>query len=145
MPDQVLNLWKENLATVHGAIWNDPGIVLILADNALSTISPRIGELQRLRTFDLGHNQLTELPVELGNLTGIRDFLYLHDNRLKSLPQSLAGLHMLRYLNISESRFSAFPEAVCHMLGWLSCSPPITNCPICPVQSPGCRDCANSI
>jgi len=63
MPDQVLNLWKENLATVPGAIWNDPGItVLILADNALSTISPPIGELQRLRTFDLGHNQLTELP-----------------------------------------------------------------------------------
>ena len=58
--------------------------MLILADNALRAIPSRIGELQDLRTLDLGHNQLAELPVELGNLTEINDFLYLHDNRLES-------------------------------------------------------------
>ena len=118
MSDQVVNLWKQNLGVVPGEIWDDPEItVLILADNALNAISPRIGELQRLRTLDLGHNQLTGLPLELGNLTGLRDFLYLHDNQLEFLPLSLGSLHELRYLNISANRFSQFPEPVCHMVG----------------------------
>jgi hypothetical protein len=116
MPDHVLNLWKKALDAVPDDIWNDLGItVLILADNALSSLSSRIGELQHLRTLDLGHNQLAELPVELGNLTKIKDFLYLHDNRLDSLPRSLERLQELRYLNISHNRFSAFPEPICHM------------------------------
>ena len=68
-----------------------------------------------LRTLDLGHNRLTELPAELGNLTEINDFLYLHDNRLESLPRSLERLKMLKYLNISHNRLSAFPEPICHM------------------------------
>jgi Leucine-rich repeat (LRR) protein len=58
---------------------------------------------------------LIDLPDELGNLVDLRDFLYLHDNRLDSLPQPLAGLRKLRYLNISENRFSTFPDSVCHM------------------------------
>jgi Leucine-rich repeat (LRR) protein len=78
--DHVLNLWKKNLGTLPDEIWNDATIsVLILADNALQTISSRIGELQLLRTLDLGHNRLADLPDELGNLIELRDFLYLHD------------------------------------------------------------------
>jgi Leucine-rich repeat (LRR) protein len=116
MPDRVLNLWRQNLGAVPDEIWNDPEItVLILADNDLRAISSRIGELQHLRTLDLGHNQLVELPVELGNLTAITDFLYLHDNQLESLPRTLERLQELRYLNISNNRFLEFPEQICQM------------------------------
>jgi Leucine-rich repeat (LRR) protein len=56
--DRVLNLWKKNLGTIPDEIWNSSDIsVLILADNALSVVSPRIGELRHLRTLDLGHNR----------------------------------------------------------------------------------------
>jgi hypothetical protein len=58
--------------------------------------------------LDLGHNELTLLPESLGDLTGLSDFLYLHDNRLLSLPHSMERMKKLRYLNISENAFSTF-------------------------------------
>ena len=65
--------------------------------------------------LDLGHNQLTRVPEALGDLEGLTDFLYLHDNRLTSLPSSLERLTKLRYLNISENAFEIWPESVCGM------------------------------
>jgi Leucine-rich repeat (LRR) protein len=62
--------------------------------------------------LDLGHNMLTSVPEGLANLEGLSDFLYLHDNRLTSLPSSLSHLKRLRYLNISENAFEAVPECV---------------------------------
>ena len=86
-PATVLNLWKKNLGSVPNYVWERTDVeVLILADNALSEISEQIRNLSRLRTLDLGHNQLTLLPESLGEITGLSDFLYLHDNRLQSLP-----------------------------------------------------------
>jgi Leucine-rich repeat (LRR) protein len=73
----------------------------VLADNDLQQISPRICLLRQLRMLDLGHNALASLPDELGDLTQLSDFLYLHDNELSVLPVSLSGLKRLRYLNIS--------------------------------------------
>ena len=65
--------------------------------------------------LDLGHNQLAWLPESLADIDGLTDFLYLHDNRLTALPSSLGRLTKLRYLNISENAFEAFPECVCSM------------------------------
>jgi Leucine-rich repeat (LRR) protein len=66
--DKILNLWKKNLGAVPDDVWNNAEItVLILADNALHAIPARIGELRRLRTLDLGHNRIAELPDELAN------------------------------------------------------------------------------
>jgi Leucine-rich repeat (LRR) protein len=66
---------------------------------------------------DLGHNALRSLPESLGDLDALSDFLYLHDNRLRSLPSSLNRLRRLRYLNISENEFEELPECVCGMYG----------------------------
>ncbi|SFK86490.1 hypothetical protein [Streptomyces pini] len=60
--------------------------MLILADNALTDLPPRIGRLRRLRTLDLGHNALTSPPEEVGELTGLDGCLHLHDNRLRTVP-----------------------------------------------------------
>jgi len=87
----------------------------VLADNDLSDVSERIGGLKRLRMLDLGHNALTSVPDALGDLDGLTDFLYLHDNQLTALPSSLDRLRKLRYLNISENAFVALPEPVTRM------------------------------
>jgi Leucine-rich repeat (LRR) protein len=113
-----LNYWKQHLGHIPESVWDQVDAeTLVLADNDLQQISPRIGLLRRLRMLDLGHNALSSLPDELGDLSGLSDFLYLHDNQLSLLPRSLSGLKRLRYLNISENRFEIFPEAVCGMTG----------------------------
>ena len=69
MPATVeLNLWKKRLGHVPDWVWERTEVeTLILADNGLTEISERIGRLQRLRTLDLGHNQLSQLPDTLGD------------------------------------------------------------------------------
>jgi len=119
MPATVeLNLWKKRLGHVPDWVWERTELeTLILADNKLMEISDQIGGLQRLRTLDVGHNHLSQLPDTLGDLTGLNGFLYLHDNRLSSIPKSMEQLKKLRYLNLSENVLSEFPEAVCRMAG----------------------------
>lgn len=59
--------------------------------------------------MDLGHNALTSVPEELGELTGLSDCLSLHDNQLSRLPDSLGNLTRLRYLNIGENSLTSLP------------------------------------
>jgi Leucine-rich repeat (LRR) protein len=74
-----LNLWKRHLDVVPDYVWQQTDLeTLILTDNELSEISPKIGNLKNLRTLDLGHNQLITLPETLGDLVSLTDFLYLH-------------------------------------------------------------------
>jgi Leucine-rich repeat (LRR) protein len=111
-----MNLWKQHLGRVPESVWEQIDLeTLVLADNDLSEVSSRIGQLKKLRMLDLGHNQLTSAPDALGELDGLTDFLYLHDNRLASLPHSMERLRKLRYLNISENSFEAWPDCVCAM------------------------------
>ena len=64
--------------------------------------------MRKLRMLDLGHNRLTRAPDALGDLEGLTDFLYLHDNRLAVLPATLGRLTKLRYLNICENAAPAW-------------------------------------
>src|SRR5690348_8376703 len=111
-----LSLWKHHCGRVPESVWERLDLeTLVLADNDLTELSGRVGQLKRLRMLDLGHNALCSLPESLGNLESLSDFLYLHDNRLRSLPSSLGRLTRLRYLNISENQFEELPECVCRM------------------------------
>src|SRR6266853_3706190 len=97
-----LNVWKKRLGRVPESVWEQTELeTLVLADNELSEVSGEIGRLKKLRMLDLGHNQLTRVPDALGDLDGLTDFLYLHDNRLTALPPAIERLSKLRYLNIS--------------------------------------------
>jgi Leucine-rich repeat (LRR) protein len=122
MPDDPsalhLNLWKKRLGTVPAWVWERTKLeTLVLADNELLEVSPHAGLLKNLRMLDLGHNKLTRVPDALGDLESLTDFLYLHDNQLSSLPESLSRLTKLRYLNISENAFETLPEAISGMAG----------------------------
>lgn len=112
-----LSLWKKGLGVVPTWVWERTELeTLVLADNALSDLSDRIGGLKKLRMLDLGHNKLSQLPVALGELDGLTDFLYLHDNGLTALPQSLRQLVKLRYLNLSNNAFETIPEVVTYLV-----------------------------
>ena len=111
-----LSLWGQGLGVVPDEVWLRTDLqTLVLADNDLTEVSERVEDLSKLRMLDLGHNRLRELPISLGRLEGLSDFLYLHDNRRKHLPDSLSRLQRLRYLNISENAFEVFPEVVTTM------------------------------
>src|SRR5277367_1620686 len=119
-PNLNLNLWKKQLGNVPDSVWQETEIVtLVLADNGLSEVSSQISSLKMLRMLDLGHNQLTVLPEEIGHLPNLTDFLYLHDNCLTTLPSPFENLSRLRYLNISENAFEVLPECVSRMSGLL--------------------------
>jgi Leucine-rich repeat (LRR) protein len=118
LPATNLNLWNQRLGRVPESVWDQVDLeTLVLAGNDLTEISAKIGRLRRLRMLDLGHNRLRSLPGSLGDLDGLSDFLYLHENRFTSLPPSLAHLQRLRYLNISENAFETLPECICGMHG----------------------------
>ena len=92
MPDSSseLNLWKKQLGRVPDSVWEQTELEsLVLAENELSEVSEQIGRLKQLRMLDLGHNKLTQLPENLAEIEGLTDFLYLHDNRLASIRDSL--------------------------------------------------------
>ncbi|HEX5229897.1 MAG TPA: leucine-rich repeat domain-containing protein [Bryobacteraceae bacterium] len=118
LQDRHLNLWKQQLERAPDWVWDRTDLEsLVLAENGLAEISERIGGLRSLRMLDLGHNKLRAVPDALGEIEGLSDFLYLHDNELASLPESLARLTKLRYLNISENAFVSLPEATAAMTG----------------------------
>jgi len=118
MAEVHLNLWKKHLGSVPDEVWAQTDLeTLVLADNDLTELSEKVGQLRKLRMLDLGHNRLERLPDAMGDLKELTSFLYLHDNRLTGLPSSMARLRQLRYLNISENLLTLLPEPVCDMSG----------------------------
>lgn len=118
-----MNLWKQHLGHVPATVWEDPDIeTLVLADNDLTGIPPELGRLKRLGMLDLGHNQLTRIPAEIGDLKRLTDFLYLNDNQLADLPDSLARLTRLppaigrfselRQLDLRGNPLAELPEEI---------------------------------
>jgi Leucine-rich repeat (LRR) protein len=111
-------MWNQQLGRAPDWMWLRTDLeVLVLADNGLTYVSARIGDVTHLRMLDLGHNRLTRLPEVLGALACLTDFLYLHDNQLTSLPSLIRQLTALHYLNISDNAFDVLPGPVCEMTG----------------------------
>jgi Leucine-rich repeat (LRR) protein len=75
----------------------------------ITTISPKIGKLSKLRRLDLSNNKLSEIPNEIGNLTELR-YLSLFNNNLTSLPDSLKNLTNLQILSISDNKIKNLPD-----------------------------------
>ena len=70
-----LSLWKQALGVVPNAVWDRTDLeTLVLADNDLTEISDRVGDLRHLRMLDLGHNKLRHIPSSLGQLEQLTRF-----------------------------------------------------------------------
>ena len=69
---------------------------LFFADNQLTMLSDRIGQLTNLKILDLTHNHLAELPNSIGNLVNLRSLwldyeVWLDGDRVmvEAVPQNL--------------------------------------------------------
>jgi Leucine-rich repeat (LRR) protein len=81
---------------------------LDLSNLGLTELPPEIGNLTGLQSLALMSNQLSSLPPEFGNLTGLYE-LSLNDNQLSSLPPEFGNLSNLCFLDIQENRFESIP------------------------------------
>ena len=86
---------------------------LDLSDNLLSFANslPQLLDISNLHTLDLSSNALTELPLEVCGIKGLK-CLTLKLNQIKSLPKDISRLHELQEFNISGNVLEQFPMAL---------------------------------
>ncbi|EGC40334.1 hypothetical protein DICPUDRAFT_74095 [Dictyostelium purpureum] len=76
----------------------------------LHSISSDIQHLESLTHLDISNNNLTELPVELGQLCYLST-LIANNNQIKELPQQLTSLsETLTQLDVSDNEIESIPE-----------------------------------
>ncbi|MBN2443483.1 MAG: leucine-rich repeat domain-containing protein, partial [Spirochaetales bacterium] len=75
---------------------------LNLRYNQLTEIPVEIGQLQNLQVLDLGDNQLTEIPAEIGQLQNLQ-VLSLRDNQLTEIPIEIGQLQNLLVLYLMQN------------------------------------------
>lgn|GEM_PF-5154554 len=68
-------------------------------------------EVMTMTTLDLSHQELEELPSNIGHLTNLHS-LILKNNALTSLPETLGNLKGLEWLDISCNDISSLPTAL---------------------------------
>jgi len=109
-----LNAYQNEVSFVPPEIGRLASLeTVILANNRLTKLPEQFGLLVQLKTLDLGHNQIAELPGSFANLENLSDYLYLHDNRLQTLPEGIfERLTKLRYLNLSDNPLQHLPESL---------------------------------
>src|SRR6266849_1336732 len=111
---RVLNLFRNGLKRLPADIGRLKELrVLIVANNRLRALPEEIGSLPNLRMLDAGHNLIAYLPQSFNKLTSITDYLYLHDNRLEALSDSVfEGFIHLRYLNLGDNPLRGLPASL---------------------------------
>ncbi|KAM4664860.1 E3 ubiquitin-protein ligase LRSAM1 isoform 2-T2 [Discoglossus pictus] len=142
--DDILDLSKCELSETPEGVFSTCRVlqkkVLILHSNFLTQLVPKschLLDLATLKVLDLHDNQITSLPVSIGQLTclqvlnvernllrslpdSIGDLVQLQTlnvtgNKLKQLPQTIGGLRSLRTLNITENRLQELPRALANV------------------------------
>ncbi|WP_309742069.1 leucine-rich repeat domain-containing protein [Chamaesiphon sp. OTE_20_metabat_361] len=62
----------------------------------------------------LANNQLTSLPESIGSLSNL-NILYVWGNQLTSIPKSISNLTNLSILDLSGNQFSYLPDSICNL------------------------------
>ena len=75
------------------------------------SVVKKIHWLINLTEFYCGHNQLTELPANIGQLTNLKA-LYCWGNQLTELPASIGKLSNLTELDCCENQLTALPTEI---------------------------------
>ncbi|MBN1815588.1 MAG: leucine-rich repeat domain-containing protein [Anaerolineae bacterium] len=84
---------------------------LDLGDQDLTELPPEIGQLTQLQGLNLRRNKLVDLPPEINQLTQLQ-ILYLGDNQLTTLPPEIGQLAALQELELSHNSLTALPPGI---------------------------------
>ena len=96
-------------------LWNNASNTAVsLVKRQLVQVPPFILEAQHLTILRLDHNNLSEIPMEIGLLESLVE-LSLSHNALKALSPALSNLPALQSLNASHNQLRQLP----HFLGWM--------------------------
>ncbi|KNC96087.1 uncharacterized protein SPPG_08475 [Spizellomyces punctatus DAOM BR117] len=131
-----LNLSNRSLTAIPNALWDDVAestqkvdlsfdrreatdanwweVVdltrLIIADNMLEDLDPRVGMLHGLTVLDIHNNVISRLPEEIGALINL-SILNVSGNSLTSLPAGVFALPIID-LNLANNKFSELPASI---------------------------------
>ncbi len=85
---------------------------LYLSYNQLSSLPVEIGQLSNLRSLDLQGNQLNSLPLEIGRLHSSLKELTLNSNPLKSLPPEIRSKDSQAILNFYKQQLEQATDSL---------------------------------
>lgn len=95
---------------------------LRLGSNNITRVPDSISKLSSIKSISLSNNQITHIPSSIEKLP--LEGLWLHKNRLESLPDSIGNLKSLKGLRLFENKLKTIPESIGNLnsLIWLSLS-----------------------
>ncbi len=102
-----------DIATWYGVtVENGDVVALDLSDNNLSGSLPAaVGDLAALEYLNLGSNQITGVPGQIGRLRQLVS-LSIDNNQLTTLPRGFTNLRALEYLNLDNNQLTALPAEI---------------------------------
>jgi hypothetical protein len=100
-------VFDERLPILPSMIGEFPRIETIdLPSSRLHVLSPRVGELSRLRRLRIRESQIRELPDVFDRLA-LLEQVDFSENRLEGLPPSIWSCHRLRSLKVRSNRLAS--------------------------------------
>ena len=93
----------------RAARWRSTGIVG-LRDSKLKSFPDEILDLDRsVRTLDLTHNKIVDIPMEISKLVNLQRLVLAH-NLIDRLPINLAKLESLKVMTLDANRVTSLPD-----------------------------------
>jgi len=101
--------------------FNNDTMSIQLNNNQLTSLPVEIGNLVNLHNLGLGNNQLTSIPVEIGNLVNLH-YLGLGNNQLTSIPVEFGNLVNLQWLDLKNNKLTSLPVEILNIMKILDIS-----------------------
>ena len=89
-------------------------VTLIIPNNNISWISPKIGNLFLLQNLNLGSNRIRDVPIQVGQLTNL-EYLGLECNLLTGMPKCIVNLTNLSLFDISNNKIKNIDYDISHL------------------------------
>ena len=108
-----LNLYENQLRSIDGIgmLAKTPLEDLNLGSNQLTTLPPDMGGLNNLKTLWLDDNHLDDFPVVLCSIKSLEE-LHMSGNQLNFIPQSINALKNLKTLALDNNKIEVFPMGI---------------------------------
>ncbi|KAL7043628.1 hypothetical protein ACKWTF_001600 [Chironomus riparius] len=89
---------------------------LVLANRKLKDFPKYYGKFNLTDTVfaDLSRNRFCELPEDITSFAFLERLLLYH-NAIRSIPESVRGLHSLTYLDLRSNQLSVLPREICYL------------------------------